>query len=198
MNPRAGGENAVKKSALDAIDRIILTALIRNGRASYAELGALAGLSPHAVAPRVRRLVEAGVITGFTATVAYGAVGRGFEALIDIRLLPTSDPDAFEAAVSEIESIQGLVFVTGRFDYQLRVACIDADDLDHTIRLLRQAGAAVTETHVMLRRESYARAIRDYSSISDGRTHDPTVHAAIDDTFNNDGAGRLDTPPPRA
>jgi Lrp/AsnC family leucine-responsive transcriptional regulator len=95
----------------------------------------------------VRRLVEAGVITGFTATVAYGAVGRGFEALIDIRLLPTGDPDAFEAAVSEIESIQGLVFVTGRFDYQLRVACIDADDLDHTIRLLRQSGAAVTETH---------------------------------------------------
>jgi Lrp/AsnC family transcriptional regulator, leucine-responsive regulatory protein len=188
----------VKKSQLDATDRIILTELIRNGRASYAQLGTLAGLSAHAVAARVRRLVEAGVITGFTATVAYAAVGRGFEALIDIRLLPTIDPDAFEAAVSEIESIQGLAFVTGRFDYQLRVACFDADDLDHTIRLLRHAGAAVTETHVLLRRESYARTIRDYSSISDGRPHDPTVRAAPDDTFHNAGAGRLDTPPPGA
>ncbi len=109
----------------------------------------------------MRRLVEAGVITGFTATVAYGAVGRGFEALIDVRLLPTTDPDAFDAAGSEIESIQRLAFVTGRFDYQLRVACIDTDDLDHTIRLMRHAGAAITETHVLLRRRTHARAIRD-------------------------------------
>ena len=185
-------------SQLDAVDHIILSELIRDGRATYARLGTLAGLSPHAVAPRVRRLIEAGVITGFTATVAYGAVGRGFEALIDIRLLPTTDPDAFEAAVSEIESIQWLAFVTGRFDYQLRVACIDADELDQTIRLVRHAGAAITETHVLLRHRTYAHPIRDYSSDSDERSHDPTVQAAIDDGFHNDRAGRVDTAAPRA
>jgi Lrp/AsnC family leucine-responsive transcriptional regulator len=188
----------VKTSQLDAVDRIILTQLVRDGRATYARLGTLAGLSPHAVAPRVRRLIKAGIITGFTATVAYGAVGRGFEALIDIRLLPATDPDAFEAAVSGIESIQWLAFVTGRFDYQLRAACIDADDLDHTIRLLRQAGAAITETRVLLRHRTFAHAIRDYTTISDSASGDSTVNERMDDTFRSGRTGPLDTGPPRA
>ena len=187
----------MRTSQLDAVDRIILTELVRDGRATYARLGRLAGLSPHAVASRVRRLIEAGIITGFTATVAYGVLGRGFEALIDVRLLPTTDPDAFEAAVSEVESIQALAFVTGRFDDQVRVACIDADDLDRTVRRMRQAGAAITETHVLLRHRTYP--IRDYpSSVSDDHAHDPTVQTAIDDTIHNGRAAGLDTPRPGA
>jgi Lrp/AsnC family leucine-responsive transcriptional regulator len=136
---------------LDDTDRQILSELLRNGRASYTDLGKLAGLSPHAVAPRVRRLVEAGVVTGFTATVDFGAIGRGLEALVDIRLLSTADPDKFEAAISDIPAARELVFVTGRFDYQLRAVCRDADDLDQTVRALRRAGAAVTETRIVLR-----------------------------------------------
>jgi Lrp/AsnC family leucine-responsive transcriptional regulator len=188
----------VKTSQLDALDRLILTELVRDGRSSYARLGTLAGLSPHAVAPRVRRLIKAGIITGFTATVAYGAVGRGFEAMIDIRLLPATDPDAFEAAVSGIESIQWLAFVTGRFDYQLRAACIDADDLDHTIRLLRQAGAAITETRVVLRHRTFAHAVRDYTSISDSASGDSTVNERLDDTFRSSRADHLDRAPRQA
>ena len=51
-------------------------------------------------------------------------------------------------------------FVTGRFDYQLRAACADADDLDHTVRALRKAGAAVTETRIVLRTQSFLRPVR--------------------------------------
>lgn len=147
-------------TALDDIDRVILSELIRNGRASYKELGELAGLSPHAVAPRVRRLVEAGIVTGFTATIDYGAVGRGLDALIDVRLLSTAKPEAFEAAVARLPSARELSFLTGRFDYQLRAACVDADDLDHTVRALRSAGAAVTETRIVLRTQAYRRELR--------------------------------------
>lgn len=136
---------------IDEIDRVIIDELVRNGRASYTHLGALVRLSPHAVAPRVRRLVEAGVITGFSARIDYGAIGRGLDALIDIRLLSTADPDRFEATVGELASTRELTFLTGRFDYQLRVACVDADDLDQTVRALRRAGAAVTETRIVMR-----------------------------------------------
>jgi len=147
-------------TALDDVDRVILSELIRNGRATYKELGALAGLSPHAVAPRVRRLVEAGIVTAFTALVDYGHVGRGLDALIDVRLLSTATPEAFEAAAAELPSIRETCFVTGRFDYQLRAACVDADDLDHTVRALRRAGAAVTETRIVLRTQPFLRGVR--------------------------------------
>jgi Lrp/AsnC family transcriptional regulator, leucine-responsive regulatory protein len=150
----------VVSSALDEIDRVILSALIRDGRATFKELGELAGLSPHAVAPRVRRLVEAGIVTGFTALVDFGHVGRGLDALIDVRLLPTARPEAFEAAAAELPSIREVSFVTGRFDYQLRAACVDADDLDHTVRDLRRAGAAVTETRIVLRTRPFLRPVR--------------------------------------
>lgn len=147
-------------TVIDDVDRIILSELIRNGRATFKELGELAGLSPHAVAPRVRRLVEAGIVTGFTALVDFGTVGRGLDALIDLRLLSNARPEAFEAVAGELPSIREVSFVTGRFDYQLRAACRDADDLDHTVRALRQAGAAVTETRIVLRTKPFQRSVR--------------------------------------
>lgn len=145
---------------MDDIDRVILSLLVRNGRATYKDLGDHAGLSPHAVAPRVRRLVELGVITGFTTTINHGAVGRGLEALIDVRLLSTAKPEEFERTVAKLPSALELSFVTGRFDYLLRAACIDADDLDSTVRALRAAGAAATETRILLRTSTYKRDVR--------------------------------------
>ena len=150
----------MKTVAFDDHDRVILGELLRNGRASYTHLGELTGLSPHAVAPRVRRLVDAGVITRFTAVLDHRAVGRGLEALIDIRLLSTANPDEFEAAVAKLPAAVELSFLTGRFDYILRTACRDADDLDHTVRALRRAGAAVTETRMMMRTSVFLQPVR--------------------------------------
>ncbi len=145
----------MSSTPIDEIDRVILSELIRNGRASYKRLGQLAGLSPHAVAPRVRRLEEAGIITGFAATIDYGAVGRGLDALIDVRLLSTTKPEGFEETVAKLPAVRGLTFLTGRFDYQVHAACADADDLDHTVRGLRSAGAGVTETRIVLRSQAF-------------------------------------------
>jgi Lrp/AsnC family leucine-responsive transcriptional regulator len=149
----------VKSIALDDIDRVILSELVRNGRATYTQLGELAGLSPHAVGPRVRRLVDAGVITSFVANVDFGAIGRGLEALVDLRLASNADPDAFEERSAELPSVRELTFLTGRFDYQLRASCRDADDLDHTVRALRRAGAAVTETRIVMRTRAFRRTV---------------------------------------
>ena len=151
----------MKSIALDDIDRVILSELVRNGRATYTQLGELAGLSPHAVGPRVRRLVDAGVITSFVANVDFGAIGRGLEALVDLRLASNADPDAFEERCAELPSVRELTFLTGRYDYQLRASCQDADDLDHTVRALRRAGAAVTETRIVMRTRSFRRTVAD-------------------------------------
>jgi Lrp/AsnC family leucine-responsive transcriptional regulator len=42
----------------------------------------------------------------------------------------------------------------------LRAACRDADDLDQTVRALRKAGAAVTETRIMLRARTFRQPVR--------------------------------------
>jgi Lrp/AsnC family leucine-responsive transcriptional regulator len=142
----------VETTVLDDIDFAIVNALVRNGRESFARLGDEVGLSPHGAADRVRRLQRAGVIAGFTATIALESVGRSLDAFIDVRLLPTTPPETFERYVRDLPAVQEVAFVTGRFDYHVRVACRNADDLDTTVRAIRRdAGAAQTETRIVLR-----------------------------------------------
>jgi Lrp/AsnC family leucine-responsive transcriptional regulator len=137
---------------MDATDREILGELARNGRISYRDLGAAVGLSANAAADRVRRLRREGVITGFTVTVDPGAAGRGLVALIDVRLAAVGSNEAFEADMAKLEPVTDAVHVTGRFDYQLRVACRDTAELDRLLRhLKRDGGVTETETRVVLR-----------------------------------------------
>ena len=143
--------SASESGHLDATDFRIVNALVQNGRASFASIGAEVGLSAHGAADRVRRLQRAGIITGFTALVDLGTVGRGLDAVIDVRILAGTLPETFELAVRELAAVREVAFVTGRFDYQVRVACQDADDLDRTVRSIRSNGAAQTETRIVLR-----------------------------------------------
>ncbi len=142
---------------MDEIDDKILSLLATNGRASFATLGEAVGLSPHGAADRVRKLERDGVITGYTALVDPAGVGRSLDAFIDVRLLPATDPEQFERRAAKLTSVRELAFLTGRFDYQLRVACRDADDLNETVRAIRQGGAAGTETRIVLRSSSFER-----------------------------------------
>ncbi len=139
-------------AALDETDFQILNRLLANGRESFSDLGKAVGLSPHGAADRVRRLRRAGVITRFTAIVDLANVGRTIDAFIDVRLLPTTTSGAFESFVLKLAPVQDIAFVTGRFDYQVRVACRSTEDLDRTVRAIRaDGGAALTETRIVLR-----------------------------------------------
>jgi Lrp/AsnC family leucine-responsive transcriptional regulator len=143
---------AAESSVSDDVDRVILSALVRNARVSYRELGALAGLSANAAADRVRRLVRRGVITGFTATLDPSAAGRGLHALVDVRLGPDRESDDFATDVAGFDAIVDAAHVTGRFDYHLRVACRDALELDELLRTFRRRlGVVETETRIVLR-----------------------------------------------
>jgi DNA-binding Lrp family transcriptional regulator len=69
---------------VDSIDARIVTALIRNARASYAVIGNEVGLSAPAVKRRVDRLRAAGAITGFSARVDPAAMGWTTEAYVEL------------------------------------------------------------------------------------------------------------------
>jgi Lrp/AsnC family leucine-responsive transcriptional regulator len=137
---------------LDPIDSEILRLLREDGRLSWRDLGAAVGLSANAAADRVRRLRQAGVITGFVALVDPAAGGRHLEALVGVTLARGTDSDAFAVAVSRLEPVIEVLHLSGAPDYQLRVACRDTAELDALLRTLRnRMGALDTETTVILR-----------------------------------------------
>lgn len=67
---------------LDETGWAMLCALQENARISYADLGRKVGLTPPAVADRIRRLEAAGIITGYHATVNPAKLGLGLTAII--------------------------------------------------------------------------------------------------------------------
>lgn len=84
---------------LDEIDVVILTRLQEDGRLSNAELAREVGLSPPAVAQRVKRLEERGAIQGFHARVDPAALGYPLRAIV--RLRPHHEADFAEFCVKD-------------------------------------------------------------------------------------------------
>jgi Lrp/AsnC family leucine-responsive transcriptional regulator len=98
--------------SLDSTDWKILRELQKDARLSYNELGRRVGLSPPAAAERVRRLEDAGIITGYGAQVDPAKVGLPLLALIQLRcdpgkcLLKTSSAEEFPE-VLEMHKLSG-------------------------------------------------------------------------------------------
>ena len=117
-------------SPLDDVDRALIDALQRDGRASYADLADLVGLSPAATRLRVQRLLDSGVIqvVGVTDPLA---LGYPVMAALGVRV----ERNVREVA-DHIAAIQGVIYVvftSGSFDLLVEVLCEDSARLLHVI-----------------------------------------------------------------
>ena len=115
---------------MDAVDRQLIQALRENGRASYAELGRLVGLSGPSVTDRINRLETAGVITGYRATVDAASLGLGVTALIGIQLTDATDHEDVADRLRELSEIEDCWFIAGDDSYMLKVRASDVDALE--------------------------------------------------------------------
>ena len=110
-NRRALDANA-NGTLIDSTNRRVLAELQADARISLAELGRRVGLSAPAVAERVQRLEQEGVITGYRADVDPRALGFPLQAIVRIRPAPRQIPKVAELAretpeVVECERITG-------------------------------------------------------------------------------------------
>lgn len=124
---------------IDAIDLRILEAVQENARITKLALAEKVGLSPTPCWLRLRKLEEAGIVTGYHARIAWRKIVPIAHVIVQITLgnHRQSDFDRFERAVAAIPEIVSCWSVGGGVDYFLMVAARDIDSYQRLIdRLL--------------------------------------------------------------
>lgn len=114
---------------MDPIDIRLLELLSEDARLPLKELAAEVGMSPPAVAERVRRLRERGVIRRFTVEIDPRAVGYPLEAIVRVRHLPGRMP-VVEKLLRELPAIIECDKVTGDDCFIARMLVRSMEEID--------------------------------------------------------------------
>ena len=124
---------------LDTSDEHILAELAEHARATFAEIGQKVNLSAPAVKRRVDRMVEAGVIKGFTTVVDRNALGWNTEAYVQVYCHGTIAPDQLRAAWVDMPEVVSAATVTGTSDAILHVLARDMRHLEAALERIRSS-----------------------------------------------------------
>lgn len=152
---------------MDLVDQQLIDALRVDGRASYAELARLVGLSSSAVHERVGKLESTGVISAYRAVVAPTSIGLGVTAMVGIAPGENGRDDVIAAALEEMPEVESCYSVAGDDAFLVTLRVSSVDELHRSLGRLRAIdGVARTRTTVVLATRFEGRP----SSVVDRRT----------------------------
>ena len=140
------------------VDRALLAALARDGRASYTELAEKVGLSVSAVHQRVRRLEQRGLITGYRATLDAPQIGLPLTAFVSITPTDAQTDDA-PSLLAHLDAIEECHAVAGVESYILKVRVASPDALENLLKEIRSTANVTTRTTVVLSTSYEARPL---------------------------------------
>jgi len=107
---------------LDRIDIRILHELQKNGRITNVELADLVHLSPSPCLMRVKKLQQAGYITGYSAQIDIAKLGQTITVFTEVTLKNHRQIDfaRFQQAVEKVEEVIECHLISGGYDYLLK------------------------------------------------------------------------------
>lgn len=150
--------NNASQLVLDDIDWRIIDALQEDARLSFTALGQLIGLSRPAVAERVHRLEELGVITGYRATIDLTRIGQTIVAFIRLSTPSNSDTQAASQLIYTLPQVQECYRSLGDDCFIIKVVVSSIGELDSLLDELQSYGK--TSTTITLSQLIPPRAIR--------------------------------------
>jgi DNA-binding Lrp family transcriptional regulator len=145
----AGAGREPSARPLDAIDRAILRMLRTDGRASVRSVAARVHVSRANAYARINRLIEDGVIRGFSARVDQERAGQGASAYITLKIVQNS----WRAVRDQLQELPGaahIALVSGDFDVLLLVHTADNRALRELVLTRIQSMPGVLSTRTLL------------------------------------------------
>jgi DNA-binding Lrp family transcriptional regulator len=122
---------------MDRTDHRIIACLVADARSSYAQIGSRVGLSAPAVKRRVDKLLDAGVLRGFTAVVDPEALGWGTEAFVEVHCRGNVAPSHIRAGLEPLAEVVAAYTVSGSADAIVHLRAADIAHLQTALERLR-------------------------------------------------------------
>jgi Lrp/AsnC family transcriptional regulator for asnA, asnC and gidA len=139
------------KFKLDDTDHQILDMLIENTRTPFTDIAKKLGISAGTVHVRVKKMEEAGIITGSSLTLDYKKLGYSFIAYVGVFLHKTSQTQFVLERINEIPYVTVAHVTTGKFNIFCKIR---AKDTSHAKEIIYQIddieGVTRTETMISL------------------------------------------------
>ena len=143
------------RATIDALDRQLLLLLQSDARASNAALARRLNLSPPGLQKRLRKLERKGVIRQYATLVNREAVGLDLLCFVHV-MLAHHRPESlkrFPGRVQKMPEVLECHFLTGEFDYLMKVVVRNHDHLEKFLfeRLMRVAGVDRIRTSIVVK-----------------------------------------------
>lgn len=144
-------DGTVEMTSVDDIDKGILRCLRENARMSASAIGARVGLSVSAVIERIKKMETAGLIRQYTALIDPSCIGRDIRAYISVSLEHPKHIENFSKCVRGNHHIDECHYVTGDFDFLIKVATDSTQSLERVLAEIKSIrGVSLTRTLVVL------------------------------------------------
>ena len=136
------------RAQLDDVDRGIIVALQRNGRAPFRRIAAGLGVSEATVRARYNRLVDDAIlqVTGVT-----NPLGLGFDSQAMVAVRTAGPPEPVAEEIARWDEAGYVVITAGQFDVLVELVCTDRRHLlELTSRIRSLDGVTSTESFLYL------------------------------------------------
>lgn len=135
---------------MDNLDRRLIAALRTDGRAPLAKLATVLGVSRGTAQNRLDRLVESGVVLGFTVRVRQAEDAGAVRAITTVEVAGKTTTAVIKA-LRGMPELRALHTTNGAWDLVVELQTESLSDFDRVLREIRSIdGVANTETSLLL------------------------------------------------
>ena len=138
-------------TVMDSMDRSILKCLSENSRRSATDISQAVHLSVAAVIERIRKMERKGIIQQYTIVADQHKLGNDVTALMEVSL---EHPKYYEftKVMADNESIVACDYLTGDYDFMLKIQTQSSETLEHLHRIIKSIrGVSATKTYFVLK-----------------------------------------------
>lgn len=136
---------------MDRVDLEIIKCLKEHSRMNATAIGEKISLSTSAVIERIKKLENDNIISQYTILINHEKINKGLIAYVSVSIEHPKYDANFRKLISENEEIVEAHYVTGKYDYLLKLITENSKSLEGVLNYVKCIqGVSDTETFIVM------------------------------------------------